>query len=389
MRVFGRTRLALSALCLAAGACGVPALAAVVEPASDDEVIEVLPAAVGSRAEERRLRQQLAQNPRSEQVAVLLARRYLERARSDGDPRYAGQALAALRAWADPIEAPDQVLLLQATVQQFVHEFEPAAANLERLVNRQPGLAQAWLTLATVRRVQGRYALSDQACEGLAKTGESLYAAACRAENDSLQGRHGRARETLAAQSIHHRNSRAVQNWLLTTSAENEVRAGAPGEAEKQYRRALSASQDPYTALSFADFLLHRRQWTQVLEVLAAQPRSDAVLLRRAIAGVQSGSAQGSLDAKEMRERMLLAGQRPQARVAHARERAMFALWIDKSPREALELARENVRHQREPLDLLVLVEAALASRDADAVRAAGELARSMGLRDKRIDALL
>jgi hypothetical protein len=67
----------------------------------------------------------------------------------------------------------------------------------------------------------------------------------------------------------------------------------------------------------------------------------------------------------------------------------MFALWIDKSPREALELARENVRHQREPLDLLVLVEAAVASRDADALRAAGELTRSMGLRDKRIDALL
>jgi hypothetical protein len=67
----------------------------------------------------------------------------------------------------------------------------------------------------------------------------------------------------------------------------------------------------------------------------------------------------------------------------------MFALWIDKLAPRALELARENVKHQREPLDILVLAQAAAASRDAAALREVAALTQTMGLRDKRVDALL
>ena len=67
----------------------------------------------------------------------------------------------------------------------------------------------------------------------------------------------------------------------------------------------------------------------------------------------------------------------------------MFALWIDKSPQRALELARENVKHQREPLDILVFAKAAAASQDAAALREVAALTQTMGLRDKRVDALL
>ncbi len=91
----------------------------------------------------------------------------------------------------------------------------------------------------------------------------------------------------------------------------------------------------------------------------------------------------------EWRQRMALANQRPEARTTHAREGAMFALWVDRLPREALELARENVRHQREPLDLLVFAQAAAASRDAAGLREVAALTRAMGLHDKRVDALL
>ena len=78
-------------------------------------------------------------------------------------------------------------------------------------------------------------------------------------------------------------------------------------------------------------------------------------MVRLAIAGMQSQARQGRADVDELRQRMALANQRPEARTSHAREVAIFALWIDKPPRRALELARENVIHQREPLDLLPL----------------------------------
>src|SRR5947199_256394 len=65
-------------------------------PRSDDEVVETLPAAAG-RAEDRRLRRDWAAHPDDPARAVALSRRHLGQARSQGDPRHAGQALATPR----------------------------------------------------------------------------------------------------------------------------------------------------------------------------------------------------------------------------------------------------------------------------------------------------
>lgn len=373
-------------------AAGGHAGATIVEPARDDEVVETLPAVSGDRAELRQLRRTLASNPRAVEAAVTLAGRYLDETRNQGDPRYAGLAFAALAAWPSPGAAPDEVLLLQATLQQFVHDFDTAAANLDRLVRRSPGNAQGWLTLATVRRVQGRYADSDLACAALAGINAgpaALYARACQAENDSLRGGFDAARVSLNGMLGAARVTAATRNWLFTTLAESEARAGQPDLAEAAYKQAQAAQGDAYTALSYADFLLDNERPKDALAQLQGQRRTDAVLLRLAIAGLQSQAPQARADVAELRQRMALANQRPEARTTHAREGAMFALWIDKAPRRALDLARENVKHQREPLDLLVLARAAAASHDDAALREVAALTRSMGLRDKRVDALL
>jgi len=360
-----------------------------VNPVRDDEVIEVLPATSGSRAEIRQLRRMLAADPRDARSAVQLSRLYLAQARTQGDPRLVGQALALLGAWPRASDAPDEVLLMLATLQQFLHDFDTSAANLEHLVARRPGHAQAWLTLATVRRVQGRYPASAIACKGVAAAGAAAHAAACQAENDSLRGDFDGARNAITALLADARMQvPAMRNWLLTTLAESEARAGLPAQAEMAYRQALSADADSYTALSFADFLIHQNRFADASTQIANQPRTDAALLRMAITGVRTQSPSASADVLELRERMALAILRPEARVTHAREYAMFALWIDKLPRKALELAKENVRHQREPLDVLLLAQAAAASQDAGARREAASLAKEMGLRDARLDAL-
>jgi len=87
----------------------------------------------------------------------MVARHDLARAREAGDPRFAGLALAALRPWPDTATAPSEVLLLRATQQQYLHEFDASVASLRLLLARPGGerMAQAWLTLATVLRVQG------------------------------------------------------------------------------------------------------------------------------------------------------------------------------------------------------------------------------------------
>ena len=377
-----------------AGLLGIAASAAhatPITPTRDDEVVELLPAIGGGRAEARRLRQQLAAQPQDAALALTVAKRYLDQARALGDPRFAGMALSAIAAWRDDATAPDDVLMMRATLQQYLHEFDASAATLQHLLARRGGSAQAqaWLTLATVRRVQGRYADSDAACRQLAAAAAALHANACLAENAALRGDTDRARAIFSGLLANGRNPPATQAWLGTSLAELEQRAGHASAAEAAFRTALRLDPDPYTTLAYADFLIEQQRPAQALAVLKDQTRSDAVLLRLAIAGTQAKAPAAAADVAEMRERIALANERPDAKLIHGREQAMFALAVERDAARALELARGNVAQQREPLDLLVLAQAARASGQAAALDEAKRLTGAIGLVDQRIKEIL
>lgn len=367
-------------LCAVALAFGTAAQAAPIVPERDSQVIETLPARLGARA---------AANPRDARSAVQLAQGLMSEARASGDPRLAGQAMAALQAWADPATAPGDVLLMQATVRQYLHDFDGAAALLEGLVARDARQAQAWLTLATVRRVQGRYAASDSACAQLLALGAALYGVACSAENEALRGGFDPARQRFQRLLADPRLDAGTRNWLLTSLAELEERAGRADAADAAFKAALAAQPGGYALVAYADFLIGRHRERDALALLRGQPRTDAVLLRLAIAGTRFKSPQAVADAGEMRERIAQANQRPDAQAAHGREQALFALWVDAEPARAVALARTNLQLQREPIDLLVLAQAAAAARQPAALQEAAQLSREVGLHDRRLDALL
>ena len=382
-------RLVLIAIALAWAAAAAHAVP--IDPARDDEVIEVLPAATaGTRGEERRQLEQLAKTPRDAGLALGLARRDLARAHELGDPRFAGKALAAIDGWRNDSDAPLDVMLMRATLQQYLHEFDAAAATLQRLLAR-PGAPQpqAWLALATVRRVQGRYDESDAACRQVANAGAVLHGNACAAENAALRGQFERARASLDGLLATPRLAADTRAWLLTTAAELEQRAGRADAADAAFRAALQAAPDDYTRLAYADFLIEQQRAAQALAVLQDRPRSDAVLLRLAIAGAQVRAPGAQADIIEMRERIAMANERPDAKRLHGREQAMFALWVDGAADRALELARGNVALQREPLDLLVFAQAARRSAQGGARAEVRAVVDAVGLRDVRVRELL
>ena len=299
--------------------------------------------------------------------------------------------MSAIDGWQDPATMPDDVLMMRATLQQYLHEFDASVRSLQALLARpsaQPR-PQVWLTLATVKRVQGRYADSDAACKQVAASGAALHSDACLAENAALRGEVDAARATFAGLLKNARNPTSTQAWLTTSLAELEQRAGRADAADAAFRAALKLEPDPYATLSYADFLIEQQRPAEALTLLQGQTRSDAVLLRLAIAGAQAKTASAGADAAEMRERIALANQRPDAKRFHGREQAMFALLVEQQPARALELARGNVVAQREPLDLLVLAQAARASGRAEALQEARRLVAQMGLRDQRTQALL
>jgi hypothetical protein len=299
-------------------------------------------------------------------------------------------ALSAIGAWTDDATMPDDILMMRATLQQYLHEFDASVQSLQHLL-AHPGAPrpQAWLTLATVRRVQGRYADSDMACQRVALSGARLHASACLAENAALRGDLSRARDTLQALIASGTDQGQTRAWLTTSLAELEQRAGHAMAADAAFRTSLALSPDAYTTMAYADFLVEQRRPELALALLKDQGRSDAVLLRLAIAGTLAHAASATADAAEMRERIALANERPDAKVFHGREQAMFALAVDRDVPRALDLARGNVAHQREPLDLLVLAQAARASGQPAALEAARRLTREIGLVDQRINAIL
>ena len=383
----------LAALLFAAGA---PLGAAPRVPASDDTIVEMLPTVAGWSREERRLRQALAQRPRDEATAIAAAKAYLELARTQGDARYAGYAMGALQAWEATAAAqtPPAVLVMRATVAQFLHDFDGAEATLKSALARQPGSADAWITLATILRVRGRYVESDAACRALGRVGPALYGLACLAENAGLRGDHASARDTLscllADPALQGAQQAGTRQWLFTTLAEVEELAGRPAAAEGFYKQALRAAPSGYLLIAYSDYLLRQNRPAEVPALLAREPRSDAVLLRLAIAARRPGGMGGARkDIDELQARFDAAAQRPGNAEVHAREGAMFALDVEGDARRALALARANVRLQREPIDLLLLARAANAADDEEARRELKALMQGTGLRDARVDALL
>lgn len=359
-------------------------------PGSDDALIETLPVTGGAAAEQRRLRRQLALQPRDAALALGLSRSILERARRDGDARLAGQALGVLARWDGDPAAPAEIRLQRATLQQHLHQFDRARGELEALLQMAPRHAQALLTLATVLRVQGHYAASDAACRRLHEAGQPLYARACVAENRGLRGERDDARREFEALLVARPGQPDWAAWIRTSLGELEAAAGRPERAIGQFREALREADDPYARMALADALIDHGRWTEA-ESLLGDPISgtggDATLLRQAIVARALQRHDAPALRAALAARWAQASLRPEASAVHARERARFALDVEGEPARALMLARANLAQQRESADFVLMARAAHAAGDAAALAEVAALAVQFGLRDARLDA--
>jgi len=71
-------------------------------------------------------------------LALRVAQGYLALGRVTGDPRYAGYAEAALGPWWRLDQAPQEVLVVRATLRQRAHQFDAALADLAAVLKANP-----------------------------------------------------------------------------------------------------------------------------------------------------------------------------------------------------------------------------------------------------------
>jgi hypothetical protein len=356
-------------------------------PASDSEVLERLPFTQSDPVirELRTLHGELRHEPDNLPLAVRVVQGYLELGRVTGDPRYAGYAEAALGPWWGLDQAPQEVVVLRATLYQRAHQFDTALADLATVLKVNPHNVQARLTRATILQVQGAYGGAREECRALQNLTQELVWAACLA---SVNGATGTLRESywqLRAVLGRHPNAQlGLKNWVLTSLAEMAVRAGMGQEAEGNFRAALAVdAADNYLLGAYADFLLDSDRSPEVLGLLRDQTRADPLLLRYALALQAQHSKELPAQVEQLRDRFeasRLRGDR-----VHLREEARFTLHLLNAPGAALKLAQENWQVQKEPADVRILLEAALAAGDAAAVDAVKEWLSNSRLEDVQL----
>jgi Tfp pilus assembly protein PilF len=341
------------------------AFAAPYRPSSDQQVLERLPSRAtdpGMR-ELNELRRTLQANPRDLDAAVRLARRYCELVEAEGDPRYIGYAQAAMAPWWNETDPPVQARVMRAVILQYGHQFDAALADLDAVLRKDPGHAEAWAWRAAISMVQARYPQARESCRHVALAASALIGTGCEALVDSVTGKAVAAAETIrTALRQTPQASPPERLWMLTRLAEMEGRLGHAVQAEEAYRAALALGlDDGYLLAAYADFLLDQHRPADVIELLNGRTRSDLLLLRLALAAKALGAPMLGGWEHDLAARFDAAHLRGDK--LHRKEEARFELGVRGDAERALALAQENYVLQKEPADARVLLEAALAAR--------------------------
>jgi tetratricopeptide (TPR) repeat protein len=349
---------------LATAACAAP-----FTPQSDGQVLATVPArASDPRAREMlALRQAWRADPQNLQAAVRLAQRYFDEVAAEGDPRYVGYAQAALQPWFNLPDPPVAVRVLRALLFQFDHRFAQSLADLDAVLRLEPRHAMAWSWRTAIELVVGNFAEARRGCEALDPLVSDLVATACLAQVDATTGHIADAAAALRAALKEDADAGPEERlWCLTRLAEIEERQGAYALAEAAFREALALGiPDVYLQAAYADFLLDRNRPLEVLTLLKDRGRADVLLLRIAQAAKAVSDPRAANLAAEMAARFDAARRRGDT--THRKEESRFVLTVVGDVPRALVLAKENFAVQREPIDARILLEAALAARDAAA----------------------
>lgn len=381
------TNLLLNFLALAL--CCQLAVAQPYRPQQDDELLETLPIQGPQRLAIRALQAEVQAAPQAFAPARALVERYIELGRAESDPRYYGYAEAVLASWLQSPRPPAEAYALRATLRQNRHDFAAALADLQMALQRQPRLAQAWLVQAAILEVQGRYAEAQASCLPLLQTASALVAAVCNQSVRSMSGALDDSyRRLLLALSGADREADADRQWAWTTLAEMAERRGDPVAADSHYRQALHIGRrNGYLLATYADFLLDRQRYVEVVSLLRNETRADGLLLRLTLA--EQALQVPDADAHNTALQQRFAAGRQRGDISHRGDEARFRLQLLNQPQQALQLALDNWAVQREPRDARIVLEAALAAGNSRGALPTVQFLRQNSVQDARLQPLL
>jgi thioredoxin-like negative regulator of GroEL len=337
-------------------------------PSGPDVILQHVPPASDPRVRHfELLRKEVEQHPADLAKTVALAHAYIDYARSTGDARYLGRAMALITPFMAQPAPPIPVLLVHATIQQSRHFFDASRSELDAILKRDPDNAQAWLTLATVAMVQGDDGLANRACVKVANSSGDFMGMVCTASLRSVTGHAPQAYTLLSL--IEDPGPKAppeIRGWIEGLMADTAARMGHAKEADAHYRSALQWTPgDNFLLADYGWFLIDQGRPQDAINLVSNDTTSDTSFLVLVTAEAALHSPNAAHDIDEMDARFHSMDQRGDH--VFMREQSAYMLHVKHDPAAALALAKQNWAVQRAPRDVLVYLDAALASHDSAA----------------------
>jgi tetratricopeptide (TPR) repeat protein len=309
----------------------------------------------------------------SDAASLAAARLMLAEGRAAGDSRLVSAALAAVQPFA--AEGLPEAMLLAAQAKQYQHDFPGALALLDAVLAVAPNDVNARLNRATIHTVTGDYAAALADCETIARLRADV-GFLCQATTLVLTTSAPEVAERLTGiLAIEGALDPSLAPWATSLLGEIAMMQGDAATAETHFRAVLA--DDPGAQrdqLMLADVLLGQGQAAEVSALLQDAPGTDGVLIRRVLAARAVGQ-----DLPDVVATLTTRAQRSLdlGLTAHAREEAMFYLFIADNPTHALERAESNWALQHEYDDARLLILSAEAAGNPAAAKPALEWMRA------------
>lgn len=345
-------------------------------PQNDKDIIEELPPSPVRSLSDKEL---------DPSLAAQLAKAFIERNQKSGDSRLLGYAQGVLSPWWESDDAPDEVLMMRAILKQSHHQFDAALVDLEKLIARKPDHAQAWLSKASVLRVQGKLSEAAAACERLDSKSTTLIHQIC---SLSMRGMRGELDAALDGfEKIKSKVLRQPANiiaWYYAERAEAEARAGRRKQARKSYEYATRRFPDDVNLrAAYADLLLDNRSYGEVIALIPVGTRVDALKLRQALAAMSLGDPAFKEMDRQMRAGFKAMHARGEA--LHIREEARYRLAAGDPIEKIIPLAQKNWAIQHEPWDARILIDSANRAGDSRLAKPVKVWLKQTGMKDARL----
>ncbi|MGL4320073.1 MAG: tetratricopeptide repeat protein [Paracoccaceae bacterium] len=284
--------------------------------------------------------------------AMAAAQLMIAEGRAKGDSRLVGAALGIVQPFVQRNVPEAQFIAAQA--RQYQHDFPGALALLDAVIANAPTDVNALLNRATIHTVMGDYPTALADCTAIADLRADV-GFLCQATVLVLTEHAPQIAERLSAILEGGLLDVSLVPWATSLLGEIAMMQGNDQVAEQHFRAVLA--QDPGAQrdqLMLADVLLGQGRAADVTAVLKDAPDTDGVLVRRVLAARAMG--------QDLPDVATILSTRAQRSVdlelsAHAREEAMYFLFIAKNPAQALERAQANwaLQHEFDDARLLIM----------------------------------